>query len=69
VVSRATTSGQADIYVDGTKAATVDLKSATTKYRDAIWSKTWASSAEHTVKIVVLATAGRPTLTTDGIVK
>ncbi|MFG3268550.1 peptidoglycan recognition protein family protein [Streptomyces bobili] len=68
VVSRATTSGQADIYVDGTKITTVDLKSATTKYRDAIWSKTWASSTKHTVKIVVTATAGRPTVTTDGIV-
>ncbi|MEY7980690.1 peptidoglycan recognition protein, partial [Streptomyces pilosus] len=68
VVSRAATSGQAHIYVDGTKAATVDLKSATTKYRDAIWTKTWSSSARHTIKIVVVGTSGRPAVTTDGIV-
>lgn len=67
-VSRATTSGQAHIYVDGTKVTTVDLKSATTKYRDAIWTKTWTSSAKHTVKVVVVGTSGRPTVTTDGLV-
>ncbi|MFD3710634.1 peptidoglycan recognition protein [Streptomyces sp. NPDC058677] len=67
-VSRATTSGQAYVYVDGTKTATVDLKSASTKYRDAIWTKSWAGSAKHTVKIVVVGTSGRPTVTTDGIV-
>ncbi|MEV7866917.1 N-acetylmuramoyl-L-alanine amidase [Streptomyces sp. NPDC088124] len=68
VVSRAASSGQAYVYVDGVKAATVDLKSATTKYRDAIWTKTWSTSAKHTVKIVVVGTSGRPTVTTDGIV-
>lgn len=68
VVSRAATSGQAYVYVDGKKAATVDLKSSTTKYRQAIWTKSWSSSAKHTVKIVVVGTKGRPALTTDGLV-
>ncbi|WP_374293998.1 N-acetylmuramoyl-L-alanine amidase [Streptomyces olivochromogenes] len=68
VVSRATTSGQAYVYVDGTKVSTVDLKSATTQYRQALWTKTWSTSAKHTVKIVVVGTAGRPTVTTDGLV-
>ncbi|MEU9063471.1 N-acetylmuramoyl-L-alanine amidase [Streptomyces sp. NPDC048430] len=68
VVSRASTSGQAYIYVDGAKAATVDLKSATTKYRDALWTKTWTSSAKHTIKITVVGTSGRPAITTDGLV-
>jgi uncharacterized protein with LGFP repeats len=68
VVSRASTSGQAYIYVDGVKTATVDLKSATTKYRDAIWAKTWSTSAKHTIKIVVVGTTGRPTITTDGLI-
>ncbi|MFF1718927.1 peptidoglycan recognition protein family protein [Streptomyces sviceus] len=67
VVSRASTSGQAYVYVDGTKVATVDLKSSTTKYRDAIWTASWSSSAKHTVKIVVVGTSGRPTVTTDGL--
>ncbi|WP_438947315.1 N-acetylmuramoyl-L-alanine amidase [Streptomyces griseus] len=68
VVSRASTSGQAYVYVDGAKVATVDLRSATTKYRDALWTKTWSSSAKHTVKVVVVGTSGRPTVTTDGLV-
>ncbi|WP_198655300.1 peptidoglycan recognition protein family protein [Streptomyces geranii] len=67
-VSRAATSGQVNVFVDGVKAATVDLKSATTKYRDAIWTKTWSASAKHTVKIVVVGTTGRPAVTTDGLV-
>ncbi|MGI5359989.1 N-acetylmuramoyl-L-alanine amidase [Streptomyces sp. CA-252508] len=68
VVSRASTSGQAHVYVDGVKAVTLDLKSATTKFRDAIWTKTWATSAKHTIKIVIVGTAGRPAVTTDGLV-
>ncbi|TGN74478.1 N-acetylmuramoyl-L-alanine amidase [Streptomyces bauhiniae] len=68
VVSRASASGQADIYVDGTKVTTADLKSSTTAYRSALWTKTWSTSAKHTLKIVVRATSGRPAVTTDGIV-
>ncbi|MGW6287991.1 peptidoglycan recognition protein family protein [Streptomyces sp. NPDC055107] len=68
VVSRAATSGQAYVYVDGKKAATVDLKSSATKYRQAIWTKSWSTGAKHTVKIVVVGTKGRPALTTDGLV-
>ncbi|WP_431969023.1 N-acetylmuramoyl-L-alanine amidase [Actinacidiphila sp. bgisy160] len=67
VVSRASTSGQAYVYVDGVKAATVDLKSSTTAYRQTIWSKTWSTSAKHTLKVVVVGTSGRPAITTDGI--
>lgn len=68
VVSRASTSGQAYVYVDGVKTATVDLKSSTTKYREAIWTKTWTTTAKHTIKIVVVGTSGRPAVTTDGLV-
>ncbi|MFD8300888.1 peptidoglycan recognition protein [Streptomyces sp. NPDC059690] len=68
VVSRASTSGQAYVYVDGVKVTTVDLKSSTTLYRQAVWTKTWSSSAKHTVRIVVVGTSGRPTVTTDGLV-
>ncbi|CAM5294672.1 N-acetylmuramoyl-L-alanine amidase OS=Streptomyces cyaneofuscatus OX=66883 GN=G3I52_21275 PE=3 SV=1 [Streptomyces cyaneofuscatus] len=46
----------------------MDLKSTATKYRDAIWTQSWSTSAQHTVKIVVVGTKGRPALTTDGLV-
>jgi hypothetical protein len=68
VVSRATGSGQAVVYVDGVKTTTVDMKSATTSFRQAQWTKTWSTSGTHTVKIVVVGTSGRPTVTTDGLV-
>ena len=68
MVSRASTSGQAYVYVDGVKVSTVDLKSSTTMYRNAIWTRNWSSAAKHTVKIVVVGTSGRPTVTTDGLV-
>ncbi|MGW7541115.1 peptidoglycan recognition protein family protein [Streptomyces sp. NPDC054770] len=68
VVSRASSSGQAYVYVDGVKTATVDLKSTATKYRDAVWTKNWSTSSAHTIKIVVVGTSGRPTITTDGLV-
>ncbi|MFF4674154.1 N-acetylmuramoyl-L-alanine amidase [Streptomyces sp. NPDC001279] len=68
VVSRAATSGQVYVYVDGVKTSTVDLKSSSTKYRDALWTKTWSGSAKHTIKIVVVGTSGRPAITTDGLV-
>ncbi|MEV6058020.1 peptidoglycan recognition protein [Streptomyces sp. NPDC052107] len=68
VVSRASSSGQAYVYVDGVKVSTVDLKSSTTLYRQALWTKTWSSSAKHTIKIVVVGTSGRPTITTDGLI-
>lgn len=68
VVSRASTSGQAYVYVDGTRVATVDLKSSTTKYRQAVWTKSWSNSTQHKIKIVVVGTSGRPTVTTDGLV-
>ncbi|WP_406110781.1 N-acetylmuramoyl-L-alanine amidase [Streptomyces sp. NBC_01003] len=68
VVSRASSSGQAYVYVDGVKVSTVDLKSSSTLYRQAVWTKSWSSSAKHTVKVVVVGTSGRPTITTDGLV-
>lgn len=67
IVSRASSSGQAYVYVDGVKVATVDLQSSTTLYRQAIWTRTWSGSAGHQLKIVVVGTSGRPTITTDGI--
>ena len=68
IVSRATNSGQAHIYIDGVKTTTVDLRSSTTRYRDAIWTRTWPTSGSHTIKIVVAGTTSRPAITTDGIV-
>ncbi|GAA3915710.1 N-acetylmuramoyl-L-alanine amidase [Actinoplanes auranticolor] len=62
------TAGKAYVYVDGKKVATVDLRASKNTYRQAVWAKSWTSAKKHTVKIVVVGTAGRPKVTTDGIV-
>lgn len=62
------TSGKMHVYLDGKKAGTVNLKSGTTAYRQAVWTKSWSNAKKHTVKIVVVGTKGSPKVTTDGIV-
>ncbi|MBY8871211.1 N-acetylmuramoyl-L-alanine amidase [Micromonospora sp. PLK6-60] len=66
VAARSPQSGQADIYLDGVKAGTVDLYAANTPYRQAVWTKSWTASGSHTVEVVVVGTAGRPAVTVDG---
>jgi hypothetical protein len=66
--SRTTSSGQIDVYVDGSKVGTVDLRSSTTQYRQVVWSRAFTGSAKHTVMINVLATAGRPGVILDDLV-
>jgi hypothetical protein len=65
---RSASSGQIDVYVDGSKVSTVDLRSSTTQYRQLVWSKAFAGSGKHTVMINVLATSGRPAVTIDDLV-
>ncbi|MFF3738738.1 peptidoglycan recognition protein [Streptomyces sp. NPDC002566] len=67
-VARSALSGRADVYVDGEKATSVDLRLSKVGYRNAVWTRTWAESAPHTVRIVVEGTPRRPTVVTDGLV-
>ncbi|GAA4558689.1 hypothetical protein GCM10023193_13980 [Planotetraspora kaengkrachanensis] len=66
IVRRASNTGVFYVYVDGVKTSTVDSKGGTS-YRNIIWTKSWTTSAKHTIKIVVAGTAGRATVATDGI--
>jgi hypothetical protein len=50
IVKRATNVGAFYAYVDGVKTAFVDTKAASTAYRQTIWTKSWSTSAKHTVK-------------------
>ena len=68
IVKRASNHGVMDVYVDGVKAATVDTRATSTLYRQIVWTKSWSTSAKHTVKLVVLGTSGRPYVVTDGLV-
>ncbi|WP_250443779.1 hypothetical protein [Actinotalea sp. C106] len=60
--------GRATVYVDGKKIGTVDTYSKTQVRRNVVWTKSWATSGTHTVKIVVQGTAGRPRVVSDGFV-
>ncbi|MFC0042736.1 peptidoglycan recognition protein [Actinomadura rayongensis] len=67
IVKRAANTGAVTVYVDGTKAGTLDTRASTTAYRQLAWTKAWSSSAKHTIKIVVAGTSGRAVVGIDGI--
>ena len=67
VATRAPTSGQGYVYLDGVKVATINLYGPKTLYHQAVWSHGWSASGKHTVKIVVVGTAGHPTLPIEGV--
>lgn len=49
--------GKAEVSLDGTRVATVDLYSSTTRYRSVIWSRTGlAADTTHTLVVKVLGT-------------
>jgi len=57
--------GKAQIWVDGSLAATVDTYRSTLLSRRIVFSRSWASSGSHIVKVVVLGTSGRPRVDVD----
>ena len=65
VTTRASTRGSVKVYVDGVLSATVSCHATTTTYRVLVWQKTWTTSAIHTVKLVVVGTAGHPRVDLD----
>lgn len=54
------TSGVVRVYFDGSLVATIDTYAATTSYRQIVYSRAWSSYGTHTLKLVVVGTAGRP---------
>ena len=53
---------------NGTKVATVDLRSLKPADRRVAWVGSWSSSISRTVTIKVLGTKGRPWVDVDGFV-
>jgi hypothetical protein len=65
IASKGPDHGKATVYVDGVFVGTVDLTaSAATSLRLA-WRRHWSLAGTHTVRIVTLATAGRPKVDVD----
>jgi hypothetical protein len=62
------TRGQARVYVDGAYAKTVSLYSTSATARQVAFTRTWSSSGSHSIRIVVLGTAGHPRVDVDAFV-
>ena len=58
--------GSAKVYQDGVLKATVSLYAAANTGPQVVWSNWFANSATHTIKIVVVGTAGHPRVDVDG---
>jgi hypothetical protein len=57
--------GAARVYIDGTLVTTVDLRSASVTYRRVAFATSWSTSSTHSIRIVVVGTAGRPRVDVD----
>lgn len=65
VTTKAKRSGSAKVYIDGVLAATLNLYASTYTYRYIAFERTWSTSGAHTIKIVVVGTAGHPRIDID----
>ena len=61
------TRGSAKIYQDGVLAATVNTYAAANTGPRIMWANWFASSATHTIKVVIVGTAGHPRVDVDGV--
>jgi hypothetical protein len=53
VAGRTAASGRVRIFLDGRDQGVVDLNSPTVRYRQAVWTRMWPESGEHTIKVQV----------------
>jgi hypothetical protein len=68
VARRGPTRGKAQIFINGTKVATVDLYASSYLNQRVVWSTSWSTAATRTITIRVHGTAGRPRVDLDAIV-
>jgi hypothetical protein len=68
ISERGPTMGSAKVYVDGVLVRTLSLSASTPSSRVVVWRRTWSSKATHAIRIVVVGTAGHPTVSVDGFV-
>lgn len=65
VSTLAASHGQVKVYLDGAYVTTVDTRGTSTLDRRVVWSYAWGASGKHTVRLVVVGTAGRPRVDLD----
>ncbi|HET7182376.1 MAG TPA: hypothetical protein VFI15_09115, partial [Candidatus Limnocylindrales bacterium] len=57
--------GAVQVWVDGVLSATIDTRADADAFKRVVFSKGWSSYATHTIKLVVVGTAGRPKVDLD----
>ncbi len=65
VGARSAKRGTAAVFIDGTRVAVVDLRRSSARYRVVLFTRTWTSAGDHTIRIRVRGTAGRPRVDVD----
>jgi hypothetical protein len=65
VTTRGPSRGAVKVYVDGILKATIDLQAATLQAKFVAYSASWSTVATHSLRIVVVGTAGRPRVDLD----
>ena len=66
VAPKGPTRGSVKVYVDGVYAGAVSLYRTASVSRVVVFGRSWTASGTHTVKLVVVGTAGRPRVDIDG---
>ena len=69
VMAKGPARGKAAIYFDGTLATTVDTYAKANVNRVVMWDKALTGSANHTIKVVNLATSGHPRIDIDAYLR
>jgi hypothetical protein len=59
------TRGQARVFIDGAYVKTVNLRASAFIPRRIVFSKSWSTSAKHTLAIQVVGTPGHPMVAID----
>ncbi len=65
VAPKGASRGSAKMYVDGVYVSTVSLYRSSWRPRNVVAARSWSSSGSHTVKLVVVGTAGHPRVDVD----
>lgn len=68
VTTKAASRGSFKVYIDGVFKGTFSAYSTTTAYRQVIYQYSWSTAGTHSIKIVVVGTAGHPRVDFDAVV-
>jgi subtilisin len=66
--SRSPKRGKARVYIDGVLEATVDLYASSKQHRRVVFSRAWATSGDHEIRIEVVGTPNRSRIDVDTVV-